>query len=576
MKYDSGMQFDYQTKRVSDLVPLGAFLTTIFILTGSVSDPVNSTKLLVVGSFAGAISLALGFKGFQTALKLNQAFIWGIIAFLIFATMSTLLSDAPIAQNLYGVYGRNNGLVMYFAMSIFAVASSILSSRKYREKIIISFVLAGLINLIYGAWVALFGDFVAWNNIYGNLLGTFGNPNFMGSFLGMLFGVILAYTVSPGFELKLRLLGFALLLITFIEITQTSAVQGVVLTGGSIFLCGFFLIWKMFQKRALLIAYSSIGSIIGLLATLGALQIGPLTSLVYKRSVSLRGAYWNAGIETGLSNLFSGVGMDTFGNWYRRTRSLNAVTQTPGAEVTTNAAHNVPIDFFANGGVPLALSYLFLTFITVVAIVRILKRENGYDPLSVSLIVGWICYQTQSIISINQIGLAIWGWVFSGAIISLERVTREQVPTQNAGIGLPNKKLGFNRASSTFDSTGLRAVLGMAIGILLYIPPFSADLSYQTALNKREVAALERSLEGGYFKPLDSYRLANTVQILEKSNLPELALKYARKGVEFNPDYTDAWKMLYYVTGATEAEKKNARDQLIRLDPLNKAWKELP
>jgi hypothetical protein len=70
--------------------------------------------------------------------------------------------------------------------------------------------------------------------------------------------------------------------------------------------------------------------------------------------------------------------------------------------------------------------------------------------------------------------------------------------------------------------------------------------------------------------------LANTVQILEKSNLPELALKYARKGVEFNPDYTDAWKMLYYVTGATEAEKKNARDQLIRLDPLNKAWKELP
>ena len=570
------MQHDFQTKRVSDLVPLGAFLTTVFILTGSVSDPVNSTKLLVVGAFAGAITLALGFKGFQTSLKLNQWFTLGVLVFLIFATMSTILSNAPIVQNLYGVYGRNNGLIMYFAVGVFAIASSILSSRKHREKIIISFVLAGLVNLIYGAWVALFGDFVAWNNIYGNLLGTFGNPNFMGSFLGMLFGVILAYAVSPGLDLKFRLLGFVLLLITFFEITQTSAIQGVVLTGGSIFLCGFFLIWKKLQRRNLLIGYASVGSIIGLLATLGALQIGPLTSLVYKRSVSLRGAYWNAGIETGLNNLFSGAGMDTFGNWYRRTRSLNAVTETPGAEVTTNAAHNVPIDFFANGGVPLAVSYLFLTFVTLVSIVKILKRQREYDPLTVSLIVGWICYQTQSIISINQIGLAIWGWVFSGTIISLERVTRDEGDLHSNSIRTSAKISRSLQASSTFDSTGLKAVLGFVIGILLFIPPFSADLSYQTALNKRDVAALERSLEGGYFKPLDSYRLANTVQILEKSNFPQLALKYARIGVKFNPDYTDAWKLLYYVTGATEAEKQTAKDELIRLDPLNKAWKELP
>ena len=47
-------------------------------------------------------------------------------------------------------------------------------------------------------------------------------------------------------------------------------------------------------------------------------------------------------------------------------------------------------------------------------------------------------------------------------------------------------------------------------------------------------------------------------------------------GVEFNPDYTDAWKMLYYVTGATKEEKAMAKSELIRLDPLNPAWKELP
>jgi hypothetical protein len=529
-----------------------------------------------VGAFAGAIGLALGLKGFQSAFREAPLFNTSILVFLVLATFSTILSEAPLVQNLYGVYGRNNGLIMYLAMGIFAIASSILSSKKHLEKILISFALAGAVNLVYGGWVAIFGDFIAWNNIYGDLLGTFGNPNFMGSFLGMLFGIILAYTVAPTLDVKLRLVGFFLLGLTFFEITETSAVQGVVLSGGAIFLCGFFWIWKHLQNKVLLLIYSLLGSILGLLATLGALQIGPLTSLVYKRSVSLRGAYWNAGIETGMNNLVSGAGMDSFGNWYRRTRSLNAVTDTPGAEVTTNAAHNVPIDFFANGGIPLALAYLVLTSATLVSIYKISMREKKYDPLTVALIIGWICYQTQSIISINQIGLAIWGWVFSGAIIALERLTRTDTDSENISNKVTLAKSKQKKNVSNFDATGLRALLGMAIGIMLFIPPFSADLSYQTALNSRNVVALEKSLEGGYFKPTDSFRLANAVQIFERSNLPELALKYARFGVDFNPDFTDAWKLLYYVTGATTEEKQTAKEQLIRLDPLNKAWKELP
>jgi hypothetical protein len=66
------------------------------------------------------------------------------------------------------------------------------------------------------------------------------------------------------------------------------------------------------------------------------------------------------------------------------------------------------------------------------------------------------------------------------------------------------------------------------------------------------------------------------VQIFDKSNLPEKALKFARQGVLFNPNFTDAWKMLYYVTGSTAEDKAKAKAELIRLDPLNPEWKELP
>jgi hypothetical protein len=47
------------------------------------------------------------------------------------------------------------------------------------------------------------------------------------------------------------------------------------------------------------------------------------------------------------------------------------------------------------------------------------------------------------------------------------------------------------------------------------------------------------------------------------------AYTYAKKGVEFNPDYFDAWKMLYYVSKSTDADKALALKNLKRLDPFN-------
>jgi hypothetical protein len=209
--------------------------------------------------------------------------------------------------------------------------------------------------------------------------------------------------------------------------------------------------------------------------------------------------------------------------------------------------------------------------IGLISIIRIGRRQEHYNSLFIGLSVVWICYQTQSIISINQIGLAIWGWVFTGGLVAYERITRSNtLEVKNAKAVVANKQV------NSFDSTGLRAFLGLIIGALIAIPPFTADLTFQTSLNARSADSMEKSLQSNYFKPSDSYRLANAVQIFDKSNLPEKALKFARQGVAFNPDFTDAWKMLYYVTGSTAEDKAKAKAQLIRLDPLNPEWKELP
>jgi hypothetical protein len=51
--------------------------------------------------------------------------------------------------------------------------------------------------------------------------------------------------------------------------------------------------------------------------------------------------------------------------------------------------------------------------------------------------------------------------------------------------------------------------------------------------------------------------------------LPDLALKYAKIGVEFNPDHFDSWKMLYFISKSSPEDKALALENMKRLDPNN-------
>ena len=122
----------------------------------------------------------------------------------------------------------------------------------------------------------------------------------------------------------------------------------------------------------------------GLFAIAGALQMGPLSQYIYKTSVSLRGQYWLAGWNTGQAHPTNGVGMDAFGDWYRRTRDIRAL-ELPGANTVVNAAHNVPLDMFAFGGWPLFLTYLAIMGLALASIVRVTMSKRTYDPIFVGL-----------------------------------------------------------------------------------------------------------------------------------------------------------------------------------------------
>lgn len=551
---------------ISWFLYLGVTFSTVFLVTGSVTDPVNVTKLAAAGGVGFAVFAIAVIQGRKGLRESSTPLVLILSLFVLSMINAVIASGSPVSQNIYGVNGRQTALIFYLVMAMIALGASLLRTQKSFNRIIRALFIAGGLNVAYCAWALSFGDFIGWNNPYGNILGLFGNPDFISAFLGMLITGIVGYVSSPGKSWLDRTIGIGVSVLAFYEIHRSHAIQGKAVTAAGIAIVGFYWVRARFKGLSATVTYLAVISIGGLLALAGALQKGPLTQYIYKTSVSLRGQYWQAAINAGTSHPFTGVGLDSFGDWYRRTRTEYAATTLPGPGVITNAAHNVVLDFFASGGWPLLITYLATIGLGVWAILRVTLRTRTYDGTFVALAATWVCYELQSVISINQAGLAIWGWVLLGALVAYEFITRPVNVAAEAGT--VKSKRAVSKGNSAF-SPQLVGGIGVVVGVLVAVPPMSADMKWKSALMSRQLVNVEAALQGGYLQPFSSARLAEAVQMFEQSKLPDQAYKYAKKGVEFNPDYTDAWKMLYYVSKSTEADKALALKNMKRLDPLN-------
>jgi hypothetical protein len=556
-------------RTIARVLGIGSGFVAILVITGTVTDPVNVTKFFALGGVAAAavaVLLAFGLQELWASSKLLVVF---VVLFLVAGINAILNSEGPLTQNLYGVYGRNTAFITYLLLISVTLAAAILRREASFKYLIWGLFGAGLINVLYCGWVIAFGDFVPWSNPYGNLLGTFGNPNFIGAFLGLFAASMVAYSFKRGTSLAVRLLVVILFLITIYEIIDSSAIQGRVVVAAGLGIVGFYLIRSRFENVFAQFVYVVLAGVAGTFALLGALQVGPLTRYIYKTSVSLRGEYWQAGWNMGSEHPFTGVGFDTYGDWYRRLRDTQALI-LPGPNTTTNAAHNVPFDVFAFGGWPLFVSYLGILALSVIAIVKVTLRNREYDATFVTLTTAWTCYQLQSIISINQIGLAVWGWLFGGALIAYEIATRPKTEEQPSAQGkVKSTRVVKKKQGEAIVTSTLIAGVGAVVGLLIAAPPYSADAKWRTAIASQDVQKVEAALVPGYLNPANSYKYVNAVQLLESSKLHDLAYKYALIAVDFNPNYFDAWKVLYLITNTTPEDKARALENMKRLDPNN-------
>lgn len=364
-------------KTVALFLLIGVPFTTLFISTVfpfDVTDPVNVTKLLIATILGFAILGVVLTYGLPEVWRSSRALLIVIFIFVLAMINAVVNSEVPLNQNIYGVFGRQTGFLAYFSLAVIALGATLLRQKRSFEYLVYGLIFAGTINVVYCAWALVFGDFIGWNNPYRNILGLFGNPNFISAFLGMFISGAIAYVFTEKLSWSWRIALVILSIGAFVEVVKSNAIQGIVVTFAGLTIVGFYLVRSYFKHWILTATYLVVVSIPASFALAGALQTGPLTKYIYKTSVSLRGQYWDVGINIGQAFPWTGVGMDSYGNFFRLLRSEYTATTLPGPRVITNAAHNVVIDFFAYGGWPLLLSYIAILAIGVTAILRVTLR----------------------------------------------------------------------------------------------------------------------------------------------------------------------------------------------------------
>jgi hypothetical protein len=313
------------------------------------------------------------------------------------------------------------------------------------------------------------------------------------------------------------------------------------------------IIYLFSQNRVLLgKAALSLTGVFGFLFVMSLFGYGPLSSAIYNSSIQARGYYWRAAIGMMVNNPLAGVGFDGFGDSYRKFRPSEYVEEQ--FFTTADSAHSVPLDLGSSGGFPLLVLYSAIMCLTINSIVKFVKRSSKFDPVHGAISAAWFAYQIQSFLSINQIGLAIWGWALTGLLFGYEINTRP-------------KSVGIPKTKPTLKEGKKRALplllLGGAIGALLVFPPYLAANNYYKALQSGNVELLEKST---YQKPYDRNRFLYTAQILADNNLEIRATQILSEASKLYPNNYEVWLQWSRIVGVSASQKAIAEQELKRLE----------
>jgi len=253
------------------------------------------------------------------------------------------------------------------------------------------------------------------------------------------------------------------------------------------------------------------------------------------------------------SNPVYGVGLDSYGDWYRVSRSDSAYFGGDVGE-TADSAHNLLLDYAATGGTFLFIYGLLLFALSTKSALRILyiKNASSENLDSVPYALGFVGFLIQSMVSPISIGLLVWGFLFAGLVFGSNNEFQERNHSH---------KLMRTRTDSRF--TAIYALL-VFLSFTLAIMPISKEHRVLGAQKSENSINFENAIAAF---PRSAYLYREGVSILENARYYGPASKLALKGVQDFPRDHRLLNLVATLSAIDSETKKELQIQLDEIDP---------
>lgn len=539
------------------ILTYGSIIVTLVATPWVSSDALIIPKIIMLACLGSFFlpQLISNSKVFFLDVKLKLLLIFSTL-FLIQMIITVLISKAPFEQELFGRTGRGLGFITYFSLVVLLLFTAVKIDFSDISKISQGLLISCLFSSIYSIFQFFGLDFFDWNTRTNGVIGTIGNPNFQSSFVSIAFIPSLVYL----WERKQRWI--LIVVVTFVLIFTLyicESTQGYIALLASIIT--YILIYIWYHKSRLIFNLISLSTVaIGITTIAGMLNHGPLSYYLYKVSVRSRGEMWQTAAAVIRDNPWFGIGLDSLGDYSLMYRNKKTAA---GINEYMDNSHNFFLQFASTGGVLLAVYYLGIIVLSLYCFFSIQKHEEKYNKKIAALFAAWVSFQLQSFISPAAIPTLLWNFIFCGALIGLSvslKLNRNSPKDVKAsGLKINNK-----------SSTNLLSLTSVALALALTYPLFNADkLARRANINRDALLAVKAAQM--YPESVVRYNLLGADLYL--AGLNDFALEIAKSAVKFNPNSYQTWVLILVNPNATDAERLKARDELVKIDPLNEAIK---
>ena len=566
-------------------------------------DVFNTPKVLVAAVAALAIlgvALVAYLRGHPVAPARSRA-VDAAMAFGVIAVLATLFASTP-GRALFGGSGAHAGLILYLSCLALFCAGAVLYRDRLASDLVKTTLAAAVPVVLYGIVQAADLDPLGWRSSAGGppVFSTMGNANFFSAWCGIV-AVLAAWgALTKQWSASWRMASATLMVAALAVGWASQSIQGPIAAVVGLTVLGAARLsdhgrhTKRLRRRVVLLRSLPVLAVIagGLVVTTRGDAIG---------SFAGRAGKWHAALVMGRERPLTGFGLDLFVDWYHSYRpAFDAIER--GLSHTADAAHSVPLQLLAGGGVPLLLAYVFFAACVGLMGLRAIRQSSGERRLLLGALAGaWVAYQVQAAVSIDVPALAVLHWVLAGLLVAAatpkprstaQHWHRRWTPAPAFGlavlvglvalaVAVPVRAEVSARRAIRFGIQGEHASSERALGIALRLNPWEPRYAV--------VLARQRLQRGDERQAVEAFALAESrsphsmVIALEAARAADTAgdqIEAARlydKAVALDPNspHLRAEAARFHLRAGDAQTAIPLLERAVELDPKSSRWRRL-